>query len=103
MSKKKLRSQEWYGRTGKDGFIYRSWMKNQGLLNKKINVLIVEGQNNHKNWMETTQIMKDQLVFSGLFSVDVVRTPTLEQKNIGYFNWFLIGWFKLAVSKPFNM
>jgi dihydroxy-acid dehydratase len=30
MSKKKLRSQEWYGRTGKDGFIYRSWMKNQG-------------------------------------------------------------------------
>ncbi|MAN87163.1 MAG: dihydroxy-acid dehydratase [Algoriphagus sp.] len=31
MSKKKLRSQEWYGRAGKDGFIYRSWMKNQGL------------------------------------------------------------------------
>ena len=31
MTKKKLRSQEWYGRTGKDGFIYRSWMKNQGL------------------------------------------------------------------------
>lgn len=30
MKKKKLRSQEWYGRTGKDGFIYRSWMKNQG-------------------------------------------------------------------------
>lgn len=31
MTKKKLRSQEWYGRTEKDGFIYRSWMKNQGL------------------------------------------------------------------------
>lgn len=30
MSKKKLRSQDWYGRPGKDGFIYRSWMKNQG-------------------------------------------------------------------------
>lgn len=30
MKKKKLRSQDWYGRTGKDGFIYRSWMKNQG-------------------------------------------------------------------------
>ena len=30
MTKKKLRSQEWYGRTGKDGIIYRSWMKNQG-------------------------------------------------------------------------
>ncbi len=30
MSDEKLRSQEWYGRKGKDGFIYRSWMKNQG-------------------------------------------------------------------------
>jgi L-arabonate dehydrase len=30
MEDKKLRSQEWYGRKGKDGFIYRSWMKNQG-------------------------------------------------------------------------
>jgi L-arabonate dehydrase len=31
MDKKKYRSQEWFGRTGKDGFIYRAWMKNQGL------------------------------------------------------------------------
>lgn len=29
--KKKLRSSEWFGRTGKDGFIYRAWMKNQGI------------------------------------------------------------------------
>ena len=28
---KKLRSQEWYGKFDKDGFIHRSWMKNQGL------------------------------------------------------------------------
>ena len=28
--KNKLRSQGWFGRTGKDGFIYRAWMKNQG-------------------------------------------------------------------------
>ncbi|MBV9622483.1 MAG: dihydroxy-acid dehydratase [Acidobacteria bacterium] len=28
--KKTLRSQEWYGREGRDGFVYRSWMKNQG-------------------------------------------------------------------------
>jgi L-arabonate dehydrase len=27
---KKLRSQEWYGRRDRDGFLYRSWMKNQG-------------------------------------------------------------------------
>ncbi len=25
-----LRSRNWFGKTGKDGFIYRSWMKNQG-------------------------------------------------------------------------
>jgi L-arabonate dehydrase len=29
-SDKKLRSRDWFGKTGKDGFIYRSWMKNQG-------------------------------------------------------------------------
>jgi len=27
---KKLRSQEWYGRRDREGFMYRSWMKNQG-------------------------------------------------------------------------
>jgi L-arabonate dehydrase len=26
-----LRSQNWFGKKGKDGFIYRAWMKNQGL------------------------------------------------------------------------
>jgi dihydroxy-acid dehydratase len=31
MKDKKLRSAEWFGRKGKDGFIYRSWMKNQGI------------------------------------------------------------------------
>lgn len=30
MKKSKLRSQDWFGKDGKDGFIYRSWMKNQG-------------------------------------------------------------------------
>ncbi|MFH5833989.1 IlvD/Edd family dehydratase [Halalkalibaculum sp. DA384] len=29
-SDKKLRSSDWFGKKGKDGFIYRSWMKNQG-------------------------------------------------------------------------
>jgi Dihydroxyacid dehydratase/phosphogluconate dehydratase len=28
---KQLRSQGWFGRQGKDGFIYRAWMKNQGI------------------------------------------------------------------------
>jgi dihydroxy-acid dehydratase len=26
-----LRSKDWFGKTNKDGFIYRSWMKNQGI------------------------------------------------------------------------
>lgn len=30
-SNKKLRSQAWFGKMNKDGFIHRSWMKNQGL------------------------------------------------------------------------
>ncbi|WP_343307655.1 IlvD/Edd family dehydratase [Chitinophaga niabensis] len=29
--KKDLRSQKWFGKKGKDGFIYRAWMKNQGI------------------------------------------------------------------------
>jgi L-arabonate dehydrase len=28
---KELRSRQWFGKKGKDGFIYRSWMKNQGI------------------------------------------------------------------------
>ncbi len=28
--KEHLRSQDWFGKDGKDGFIYRSWIKNQG-------------------------------------------------------------------------
>jgi dihydroxy-acid dehydratase len=31
MIKKELRSQNWFGLKGKDGFIYRAWMKNQGI------------------------------------------------------------------------
>ncbi|GAB2779526.1 L-arabinonate dehydratase [Rhabdobacter roseus] len=30
MDKKELRSRGWFGKSGKDGFIYRAWMKNQG-------------------------------------------------------------------------
>jgi L-arabonate dehydrase len=31
MSKSNLRSADWFGRDGKDGFIYRAWMKKQGI------------------------------------------------------------------------
>ena len=31
MGKKPLRSQSWFGGTGKNAFMHRSWMKNQGM------------------------------------------------------------------------
>ncbi|MGN6180335.1 MAG: IlvD/Edd family dehydratase [Mucilaginibacter sp.] len=31
MDRQLLRSQQWFGKKGKDGFIYRAWMKNQGI------------------------------------------------------------------------
>lgn len=31
MEEANLRSKDWFGRTGKDGFIYRAWMKKQGI------------------------------------------------------------------------
>ena len=31
MNKQVLRSRDWFGRKGKDGFIYRAWMKKQGV------------------------------------------------------------------------
>jgi L-arabonate dehydrase len=31
MAESELRSRAWFGRKGKDGFIYRAWMKNQGI------------------------------------------------------------------------
>jgi ABC-type sugar transport system substrate-binding protein len=39
---------------------------------EKLSVLIVDGQNNHGNWPQTTQMMKAHLEASGRFTVDVV-------------------------------
>jgi type 1 glutamine amidotransferase len=40
-----------------------------------INVLIIDGQNNHKNWPQTTQMMKGYLEETELFKVSVATTP----------------------------
>jgi dihydroxyacid dehydratase/phosphogluconate dehydratase len=53
MTKKKLRSSDWFGRTGKDGFIYRSWMKNQGIPAHEFKGKPVIGICN--TWSELTQ------------------------------------------------
>ena len=39
-----------------------------------ISVLIVDGQNNHGNWPTTTEMMKNYLLESGKFAVDIART-----------------------------
>lgn len=49
---KKLRSSEWFGRKGKDGFIYRAWMKNQGIPDYEFNNKPVIGICN--TWSELT-------------------------------------------------
>ncbi len=55
--------------------VAEAWLDEMGMLRTKHRVLIVDGQNNHRNWPETTQIMRRQLEESGLFTVDVATTP----------------------------
>ena len=43
-------------------------------LNEKIKLLIIDGQNNHNNWPQTTQMMKGYLEETGLFTVDIATT-----------------------------
>jgi dihydroxy-acid dehydratase len=52
MQEKKLRSREWFGRKGKDGFIYRAWMKNQGIPDYEFNNKPIIGICN--TWSELT-------------------------------------------------
>ena len=40
----------------------------------KLKALIVDGQNNHRNWPQTTQMMKKYLEETGKFTVDVATT-----------------------------
>ncbi len=52
MEKAKLRSSDWFGRKGKIGFIYRAWMKNQGIPDYEFNNKPVIGICN--TWSELT-------------------------------------------------
>jgi L-arabonate dehydrase len=52
MSPHPLRSSEWFGRKGKDGFIYRAWMKKQGIPAYELNGKPVIGICN--TWSELT-------------------------------------------------
>ncbi len=52
IKKSELRSREWFGRSGKDGFIYRAWMKNQGIPSEEFQGKPVIGICN--TWSELT-------------------------------------------------
>ena len=52
MNEQNLRSRDWFGRKGKDGFIYRAWMKNQGIPDYEFNGKPVIGICN--TWSELT-------------------------------------------------
>src|SRR5580692_6858035 len=52
VTKKPLRSQAWFGRADKDGFIHRSWMKNQGIPHDEFDGRPVIGICN--SWSELT-------------------------------------------------
>jgi dihydroxy-acid dehydratase len=52
MPGKELRSRAWFGRKGKDGFIYRAWMKNQGIPDYEFNNKPIIGICN--TWSELT-------------------------------------------------
>src|SRR5690606_11103864 len=46
-----------------------------GMKKGEIRVLLIDGQNNHKNMFDGSKYMKQILEESGLFKVDIVTTP----------------------------
>lgn len=59
--------------------VAKDWLAGRGLLTKRLKALIVDGQNNHRNWPETTPIMKAHLEETGRFIVDVATTPAKDE------------------------
>lgn len=55
--------------------VCEEWLADMGLLEKSYRALIIEGQNNHDNWPETSAILRAHLESSNRFHVDIVRTP----------------------------
>ena len=67
-----------------------------------LKALIIEGQNNHRDWPTTTPMMKKYLEETGLFEVDVIRTaprgtdadfhPTFTDYNVVVSNYNGAAW-----------
>jgi len=50
----------------------------------KMRALLIDGQNNHKTWPQTTPLIKRWLEESGLFTVEVATTPPAGQGNSSF-------------------
>lgn len=50
----------------------------------KLRALIVDGQNNHAVWPQTTEMMKAYLEETGKFAVDVATTPPANEGTAGF-------------------
>ena len=74
----KLRSRNWFGKTGKDGFIYRAWMKNQGMPPEELGGKPVIGICNtwseltpcNAHFRELAESIKHGIIQSGGFPVE---------------------------------
>lgn len=51
---------------------------------KKFSILIIDGQNNHRNWAETSRMMKGYLEETGLFTVNITTTPEAGKDMSGF-------------------
>ncbi len=78
MNKENLRSQQWFGKTGKDGFIYRAWMKNQGIPDEYFQCKPVIGICNtwseltpcNAHFRELAEFVKKGIIEAGGFPVE---------------------------------
>jgi L-arabonate dehydrase len=78
MSKKELRSRGWFGRSGKDGFIYRSWFKKQGIPQDELDGKPIIGICNtwseltpcNSHFRELAEFVKRGIIEAGGFPVE---------------------------------
>jgi dihydroxy-acid dehydratase len=78
MSKKELRSRGWFGRSGKDGFIYRSWFKKQGIPQDELGGKPIIGICNtwseltpcNSHFRELAEFVKHGIIEAGGFPVE---------------------------------
>jgi L-arabonate dehydrase len=108
MERSKLRSSYWFGRRGKDGFIYRAWMKNQGIPGDMFEGKPVIGICN--TWSELTpcnahfrdlaEAVKKGVLEAGGFPVEfpvMSLGETLVKPTAMLFRNLVIGWSGFAM------